>query len=375
MQNPNFQNPENFIRSHSIPCTPRYRGYLNDLPGLFVLYIETNYHAQIHQYLRHHLKQIEQIYDQQDITFIYLPQTFSQNQDIFVYGHPGSRPDPNITPENITSVITDRLLIELDLPQPPEGAMLLTRTFDGENAKIILTALPEEVPTEQFFQTHADFYQPHYPAGHDGRHYCTTSMIPFSWNNDEDPDCRYDDEINTIISEIDERITRLKDKGLYHLLADTIAPMLTPRPSRLCITEELRIFLPDYQDMEIPLHPLSKAIYFLFLKHPEGIFLKNLPLYRPELTQIYRLISPRESLDKMNESIRKLTDPLDNSFYEKCSRVKRAFLNRFSDDWAEYYYISGRFQNPKQITLDRRFVEMPNVLKNILPAKSPDDSE
>lgn len=85
--------------------------------------------------------------------------------------------------------------------------MLLTRTSDRGDVKFFLTNLREEVPTEQFFQTHADFYQPHYPAGHDGRHYCTTSMIPFSWNNDDNPDCRYDDEINTIISEIDERIT------------------------------------------------------------------------------------------------------------------------------------------------------------------------
>lgn len=370
MQNSHAQNPETFIRFHSIPCTPSYRGYLNDLPESFVLYIETNYHAQLHQYLRHHLKQIEQIYDQQDITFIYLPQTFSQNQDIFAYGHPGSRPDTNITPENITSVITDRLLMELDLPQLPEGAMLLTRTFDGEDAKIILTYLRKEVPTEQFFQTHADFYQPHYPTDHGERHYCATSMIPDSMN---DPEYRYSEEINTIISEIDERINLLKDKGLYRLLADTIAPMLTPKLSRLCITEELRIFLSDYQNMEISLHPLSKALYFLFLRHPEGIYLNHLPLYRPELTQIYRLISPRENLDKMNESIRKLTDSNDNSFYEKCSRIKRAFISRFSEDWAYYYYIKGHPYNPKEITLDRHLVEMPDILKNITPVRSPDD--
>ena len=52
------------------------------------------------------------------------------------------------------------------------------------------------------------------------------------------------------------------------------------KPSELRITKDLRIVLTDYDYMEIHLTPLSKALYFLFLKHPKGIFFKNLPDYK-----------------------------------------------------------------------------------------------
>lgn len=113
------------------------------------------------------------------------------------------------------------------------------------------------------------------------------------------------------------------------------------------------------------MNPLSKVVYFLFLRHQEGIFIKNLSLYQYELTQIYRLLSNRESLVDMDESIRKLTDPSDNSIYEKCSRIKREFLRNISDTLAQNYYIKGNFGQPKRIELSRTLIDLPDALKNI----------
>jgi hypothetical protein len=67
---------------------------------------------------------------------------------------------------------------------------------------------------------------------------------------------------------------------------------------------------------------LPKALYFVFLNHPEGFPLKHLIDYREELLSWYRKLSNRTSLDK---SIDDLIDPTKNSANEKISRIREAF--------------------------------------------------
>lgn len=55
--------------------------------------------------------------------------------------------------------------------------------------------------------------------------------------------------------------------------------------------------------------------------------LKELPDYHDELRTIYLHISPRENIEKINLSISKITDPTENSINEKCSMIKKLFLN------------------------------------------------
>ena len=54
------------------------------------------------------------------------------------------------------------------------------------------------------------------------------------------------------------------------------------RLSRLVITEDYRFVLEDYHK-EVELQPVHKAVYLLFLAHPEGIEFKRLAEYREEL--------------------------------------------------------------------------------------------
>ena len=56
--------------------------------------------------------------------------------------------------------------------------------------------------------------------------------------------------------------------------------------SRLIITEDYRFILEDYHK-EVDLQPVHKAVYLLFLAHPEGIEFKRLVEYREELTRYY----------------------------------------------------------------------------------------
>ena len=41
--------------------------------------------------------------------------------------------------------------------------------------------------------------------------------------------------------------------------------------SRLVITKDYRFVLADYDNREVELQPVHKAVYLLFLAHPEGI--------------------------------------------------------------------------------------------------------
>lgn len=126
--------------------------------------------------------------------------------------------------------------------------------------------------------------------------------------------------------------------------------------SRLKITSDYRIYLMDYGLKEVTMSPLPKALYLLFLHHPEGILFKELPRYRTELMNIYRQLSMHENPDKAAESIRRMTDPYDNSVNEKCSLIRAAFLKVIADDLAAQYYITGYRGEPKRILLNRELV-------------------
>ena len=116
------------------------------------------------------------------------------------------------------------------------------------------------------------------------------------------------------------------------------------RLSRMLITKDYRIILVDYDNKEVEMTPVHKAVYLLFLNHPEGIEFKKLSEYRDELLQYY--MSTAKLMDKqtITESVDMLVNPLNNSINEKCSRIKSIFLNMMDQYSANYYIISGHTQ-------------------------------
>ena len=126
--------------------------------------------------------------------------------------------------------------------------------------------------------------------------------------------------------------------------------------SKLVITKKHEILLPDYNNMVIKMEPLVKAVFFLFLKHPEGIVFKYLPDYREELIYIYRDLRPLGLDDRSLHSIEDVTNPCLNSINEKCARIRAAFINKFDEHLAKNYFITGERGEAKKITLDRELV-------------------
>ena len=160
-----------------------------------------------------------------------------------------------------------------------------------------------------------------------------------------------------LIDEIKERIELLKQTGVSEMIIKSLFKFDdSTKLSKLVITKDYRIFLPDYNNMEIIMTPLPKAVYFLFLKHPEGILFKHLPDYRSELLNTYMQISNREKLSDMEKSIVDVTDPTKNAINEKCSRIREAFIKNFDESLAQNYFITGLRSEPKRILLDRQLV-------------------
>ena len=138
--------------------------------------------------------------------------------------------------------------------------------------------------------------------------------------------------------------------------------------SRLVITEDYRFVLADYNNREVELQPVHKAVYLLFLNHPEGIEFKRLADYREELLDLYMKTARWMDKEKIEESVDKLVNPLDNAINEKCSRIKKAFLELMDEYRASYYIIRGHtqkhiagrvwYERLKVITLPRELVEI-----------------
>ena len=138
--------------------------------------------------------------------------------------------------------------------------------------------------------------------------------------------------------------------------------------SRLMITKDYRFILTDYHK-EVELQPVHKAVYLLFLAHPEGIEFKRLSEYRDELTRYYMATARMMDKEKILDGVDHLVNPLDNAINEKCSRIKKVFLDMMDEYSASYYIISSHtqrhiagssriwYQRLKVITLPRELVD------------------
>lgn len=155
-----------------------------------------------------------------------------------------------------------------------------------------------------------------------------------------------------IAHELKILVARLQETGRKDLLLHAIGvPLLEElrieaakgNLSRLFITKDYRFILEDYRK-EVELQPVHKAVYLLFLAHPEGIEFKRLADYREELTRYYMATAKMMDKEKIIESVDHLVNPLDNAINEKCSRIKKVFLGMMDEYTASYYIISSHTQ-------------------------------
>ena len=161
-------------------------------------------------------------------------------------------------------------------------------------------------------------------------------------------------DCSILLDEVKEKMNILKKCGMSE--EEIISQLFCCQPlPKLIISRSYRIFLGD-ERKEVHLEPLVKAVYLLFLKHPEGIVFKDLPDYRKELAKIYNKVRPWGLTDRAVKSLEDVTNPMLNSINEKCARIRGAFVGQFDDHIARHYYIDGRRGEAKRIDLPRNLV-------------------
>lgn len=96
----------------------------------------------------------------------------------------------------------------------------------------------------------------------------------------------------------------------------------------------------------------------LFVKYLDGLYLFDLQKHFDEVAGYYARFS-RYSDDRVEDTIRKLLDPMGEEVRNtNLTRIKKAFLDKVSDNWAQYYYVDGPRGEKKSIMLDRSLIEV-----------------
>jgi hypothetical protein len=180
---------------------------------------------------------------------------------------------------------------------------------------------------------------------------------------------RLDDEAKEIINSIEAKLSSLKDTGQLLLIVPILKRIIESQSqsidlkstSRLEIDKQNKILLP-YFNKEVELSHLTKSVYFLFLKHPEGISLKELVNYRKELITIYTSVSNQLDHDKMTKSIDDVINLETKAIYTHLSRIKSAFYKIMDTTHANYYVVSGNGDNNRKVILNPSAIDWINTV-------------
>lgn len=351
-----------------------------------VFYVETEYQPDLNQFIQNNYSKLVKIFGSKNLNFYYLPFLLEDEKYWQILGY--NRPYvQTVSVIDEVQRVYNHLIKKQNL-EVNKGALMLSSNT-GFSSSLPVFALGErdvllksfEAKCLEISERFARFYQnqPRFkmaePKIERDKHEvriramfdkmfedkieseCATS---YKSAEIETADTMFDTEAFVLADEIRERIKLLKEYGSLSLIGDVIEEIqgINNKISSLLITDDYRIFLKDYGMKEVVMSPLPKSLFLLFLNYPEGILFKELSDYHDELLSIYRKISLRENIDSVMESIKAMTDPLNNSVNEKCSRIRSAFMEVISDDLAKNYYITGKRGEPKKIILDRSLVTL-----------------
>lgn len=172
-----------------------------------------------------------------------------------------------------------------------------------------------------------------------------------------------DDETKRIIEEFEIKLSELKDSGQLLLVVPILKEILNQQTqkidlenvSTLEINEQNKIWLP-YFKKEVEMSHLTKSIYFLFLKYPEGISLKELQGYKKELFEIYKAVSNQLNHDKMVKSVEDVLDLETKSIYTHLSRIKSSYYKIMDQSYAYNYIVSGSGEQNRKVLLSPKSV-------------------
>jgi hypothetical protein len=142
-------------------------------------------------------------------------------------------------------------------------------------------------------------------------------------------------------------------RDLLSFVQETSGRYAAPVPSEVRITRTLRVYVGE---QELKIRPMAKAVLLLFLRHPEGIVLKQIGDYRKEMANYYGRVMRSLDPDDVDRRIQRLLDIFSNELNVNISRVNAAISALVGPEEEKLYRVGGRAGNPKSIPLDRTLV-------------------
>ncbi len=122
-------------------------------------------------------------------------------------------------------------------------------------------------------------------------------------------------------------------------------------PVELYIDKNYSIRMGGPAGTQIPFRPLVRAVFILFLKHPEGILLKDRARFQKDLEDIYKVIAPDVDAEDRRRRILKLTDLEDNAFSENLSVLNATLERILPVSQVHNYKVQGNNGYPRRIPL------------------------
>jgi len=125
--------------------------------------------------------------------------------------------------------------------------------------------------------------------------------------------------------------------------------------SRLLLDRHFKVYLTDL-NVEVKMHALPKALFVLYLLHPEGIPFKELYLHKEELLNIYHKVTNKYNKIEIERAINDLVDMSKPSINQKSTRIRQAFRLHMNEESALFYYPNGPKNHPKRIHLPQSLI-------------------
>lgn len=355
-------------------------------PGM-VIYIEREYDELVNDYIEKNLTHLQDICQNQGMLFLYIPRFYSSLPHSMLKYYTGK--EVSYSTKIRTYDILSSILSNMELSQIQEPSLLFTGTSENECLAFsighdssflgkVLTSKKKKYIDKSINQILSDMSlafggvmpriekelfadvledevsETRFRVSSDsGTRFRVTGKRPdmIDWEKELDEDEEFESDA---CLQAQKLVARLLNKGYSQ---EAIWTLLSPMKelSPIKITRDLHIMLTSY-NMEVELPPVQKAVYLLFLKHPEGIYFKDMPDYQDELFNIYRKIAFRGVRQKHLLTITDLVNPLSNSMNEKCSIIKKRITALLDDSLAKHYYISGGKGEIKKIDISPELI-------------------
>jgi hypothetical protein len=368
-------------------------GYKLNIPYNYVIYFEQEQNKELSLYIRKNHEALKTKFASIDLNFIYLPLLTSSVKSIekvIEYYFP--QLNYYQIPEKISVRYTEKIMGQIAIKFQDDISLILEKQEDAItpiDSKELLNIIDYKGSIKSgllFFNMRygvigvSDFFfsnsnQNYELFFEEVLLYLTSEKEDFALGDNMIANFlpalelteQLDDETKELVKNIEDKLEELKDSGQLLFLIPILKDLLNKQSekidfesiSKMEINYQNKILLP-YFKKEVELSHLTKSIYFLFLKHPEGINLKELSNYKKELLTIYTSVSNQLDYDKMSRSIDDVINVETKAIYTHLSRIKSAYYKIMDASFAKYYIVSGSGAEERKVLFNTNDIDWNN---------------